>query len=154
MKVKNNLSILERQLNELHETYGIKIPELAIPYIREAMISFSVNAIHEDRQKRRKRMVETLKYLPKWMFVGYFYMFRLKIRKWFYKMAVEQAKTEAIVQNRKIWIVQATDLTFKLISSRDFKNGKKVKIFNRTITANDMTEDIAELTVYPPNQRK
>lgn len=153
-QVKTNLSILERQLNECYETHRVVVDELAFPYIREAMKSFAVKAVFEDRKKRRKRMIETLKHLPKWIFVGYFYMFRLRIRKWFWDMAVKQANIECQIQNRKIYVVQATDLTFKLISSRDFKNGKKVRIYKRTITANEMSEDIAELTVYPPNQKR
>jgi hypothetical protein len=153
MKVKTNLTILERELNELRETHGYIVPQFAYPYIRKAMIAFSVNAIHLDRQKRRKMMVDTLKNLPKWMFVGYYFFFRAKLKKWFYKMAVNQAKTEAIVQNRKIWVVQSTDLTYKLISTKDFRNAKSIKVFRKELTFQDM-DDTAALTVYPPNKRK
>lgn len=152
-QVKTNLSILERQLNECYETHRVVVDELAFPYIREAMRSFAVKAIHEDRQKRRKMMVETLKHLPKWMFVGYFYMFRLKLRKWFYRMAVKQARIEASIQNRKIWVVQSTDLTYTLISTKNFRDGKKVKVFKKELDFKDM-EEAADATIYPPNQKR
>lgn len=152
MKVKNNLSILERELNEFSETHKITIPEEAMFYIRRAMISFSVKAIQEERQRRRKRMVDTLKHLPKMFRIGYYHLLRARLKQWFFNMAVKQAHIETQIQNRKIWVVQATDLTYKLISTRDFKNAKTVKVFKKELTFKDMDE-AAALTIYPINKR-
>lgn len=151
-EVKNNLSVLERELNELYETHSITIPKEAFPYIRRAMVSFSVKAIQQERHRKRKQMVDTLKHLPRWVFVGYYFFFRARIKKWFFKMAVKQANIEAAIQNRKIWVVQATDLTYKLISTKDFRNAKTLKVFRKELNFKDMDE-VADATILPPARK-
>jgi hypothetical protein len=143
-----NKTILERELQELYATHMIILPDESFKYIRNAMKSFAVKAVQEERQRKRKAMVEVLKHLPKLFFIGYWYFFKLRMRKWFYDMAVKQAYIETEIQNRKIWIVQSGDLTYSLISSKDFKHGKSIKVFKKELTFKDM-DDAAVLTVQP-----
>lgn len=152
-KVKNNLTVLERELNEMYEKYGYIIPSFVYPYLRRAQIAFAVKAIQEERQRKRKEMIKVLRLLPKWFFVGYFYFLKARLKKWFFNMAVKQARIEADIQNRKIWIVQSTDLTYTLISTKNFRDGKKVKVFKKELDYRDMDE-AAERTIYPTNQKR
>lgn len=67
-------------------------------------------------------------------------------------MAVKQANIEAAIQNRKIWVVQATDLTYKLISTKDFRNAKTLKVFRKELNFKDMDE-VADATILPPARK-
>ena len=152
MNTKNNLTVLERYLNEYYETYGNVFPKESIPYLRKINRSFAEKAIREDRKKRRSEMVQMLRPLPRMFYLAYFYFIRAKIRKWFFNRALKTAMIESLIQNRKIWIVQSSMFTYTLISSKDFKNGKKVRVFKKDLTFKDMDE-VAELTVFPKHNK-
>ena len=143
-----NKTILDRQLTEMYQTTGKQIPGEAVPYIRKAMVSFAVKAIQEERQRKRKQMVEVLKHLPKFFFIGYWYFIKLWIRKRTYKIAVKQAQFRANTENYKVYVVQETEYSYRTISTLDFKYNKKIKVFKHNLTAKDL-EAKASLVVYP-----
>jgi hypothetical protein len=140
--------ILEIYLTELYEKTGLTLPPQSFHYIREAMKAFAVQAVHEERKRKRKLMVDTLKHLPKMFYIGFLFMLRLRIKNWNFNLAVKQAELRCKTEGYKIFVVQATELTFTTISSLDFNNKKKFRIFKNNMTFMDI-ERIASKVIYP-----
>ena len=61
---------------------------------------------------------------------------------------VRQAQLRADTEQYKIYVVQGKGLTFKLISTRDFKYNKAVRVFKNDLTAKDM-EAVSCFIAYP-----
>jgi hypothetical protein len=149
-KVRNNLTVLERQLNELFETHHVIVPTVAIPYIRNSMKSFAVNAIQDYKRNKRKEMIGLLKSLPGFFRLGYTYFLKLWIRKQFLKIAVKTAKLRAETEGYWMYIVQSGEVSYKVVSSQDFKHGKKIKVFKRDLTFMDLQRTACKV-VKPEN---
>ena len=141
--MKKNLSILERQLNELYETHGIVIPKEAFPYIRAAQKSFAIETVQRYKRNNRRKMIATLKPLPRYFRLAYMYFLKMYIRKRFFKLAVKTAKIRAQIEGYKIHVVLATEFTYKTISSRDFKHSKKIKVFKKEVNFMDLERESA-----------
>ena len=149
--MKKNLTVLERQLQELYETHGIVIPGAAFPYIRKAMVSFGVKSVEDYHKRKRNEMYSVLKRVPKFFFVGYWHFLKLLIRKWSYKLAVRQARLRAKTENYKVYVIQSSDFGYITLSTLDFKHNKSIRVFKKDITAKDMHKTAA-CVVYPPRR--
>lgn len=147
-KVRNNLSILERELNELYESKGIIVPKEAFPYIRRAMKSFAVATIYEDRKSRRMRMVESLKYLPKEFRIAYYEFFVQWIRKIYLKKAIRTAELKAFNEGYKQYVILATKYSYKIFSTRELKYNKKIRVLKKDLTAKEVSEKASRI-IYP-----
>jgi hypothetical protein len=147
-KVRNDLTVLERQLNELYETHGIEIPPKAFPYIRNAMKSFAVNAIQEYKRNRKRQMVRTLRYLPKAFRIAYQEFFIQWLRKIFLNKSIKTGKIKAYNENYKQYIVRATEYTYKIFSTLEFKHNKRVRILKKDLTVKDVERKAARV-IYP-----
>lgn len=149
-KIRNNLTVLERQLNELFETHAVIVPTVAMPYLRSAMKSFAVQAIRENKRKHRQDMIAILKAMPKLFRIGYAYFLKLWIRKQFLHAAIRTAKLRAETSGFKQYVILSGEFTYKIVSSQDFRVGKKLKVFKKELTFLDMQK--AACKVIRPSQ--
>lgn len=147
-QVRNNMTVLERELNELYETHGIAIPEKAMPYIRKAMKSFAVNAIYKYKKNRKERMVKSLKHVPKAFRIAYQEFFLQWIRKIFLKKAVRMAELKAYNEGYKQFVVRATTFSYKVFSTLEFKHNKQIKVLKKNLTAKDVEREASRI-IYP-----
>lgn len=79
-------------------------------------------------------------------------LLRARLSKWVTKIVRNQyckmAQLRADTENYKMYVVQGRGLTFKIISTREFKMNKRIRVFKKDLTAKEM-EEVSCFTAWP-----
>jgi hypothetical protein len=137
--LRSKLSIQGTELDEVQKTAAYA-----------AMVSYASAKIEEYRALERKRLVAVLKktfpalYLETWKF---------KIRRLMLKKSIEKAQVMADTEGYKVYVIRSTEVTYKLMTTLDVDQNKRMRVFGKNVDAIELTKTAAFTAtrkIHPP----
>lgn len=130
-------------LSELGGTWdGIDVQR--IPKIETAMTKFAFNEL--AKHKSRELNEHTVSFV-KLIFQANYDNIILFMRYRMYKAAVKKAKLRAKSEGYKMYVVRNDKISYRVISTLEFKINKRIRILDKDLSAKDMEREFP--TVYP-----
>jgi hypothetical protein len=138
------MTIFSRNL-KLHNA---RFPEKKIMIDPKTRDLIYISMLQLAKKVRQEENVTILKQgfglVPKLFFTKISLWIKRFVRNQYCKLAQLRSDTE----NYKVYVVQGRGLTFKLISTLDFKFNKSIRVFKKDLTAKEM-EAVSCFIAYP-----
>lgn len=128
---------------------GITLDERQRNAVQAAMYNYSARTVENfEREQNKAAMKEALKLFPA-LFKG---QIMLYLRKKSLNKAVKQAELRADVENRKMYVIRASNIAYTILSTADIEHNKKIRVFGKYVDAIKLHET-ADRVVYPPKRK-
>lgn len=128
---------------------GITLDERQRNAVQAAMYNYSARTVENfEREQNKAAVKEALKLFPA-LFKG---QIMLYLRKKSLNKAVKQAELRADIENRKMYVIRASNIAYTILSTADIEHNKKIRVFGKDVDAIKLHET-ADRVVYPPNRR-
>ena len=121
------------------------LTEKQIADIESVMTLF---ALYERRKFADKQLKEEIVSFSKLIFNGNYDNAILFMRYRMFRNAKKKALLRSKSEGYKMYVVRDSNLTYKVISTLDFKYNQRVSIMKKNVTAKEM-EKISSLVVFP-----
>lgn len=135
--LSKNISLHKKRFPDKEIKFNLGMLEV----VHLSMNEFALKVKKEDNLQILKRAIPGLGY-PLWL------RFSFWVKKLVREQYVKAAKHRSTVEGYKIYVLQGSGLTFKLISSREMKHNKRVRVFRKDLTAKEM-EELSCFVAYP-----
>ena len=136
-----NIKLFKGKYPDKHLTFNSS----ALGVIYDSMLEMAYEARREEDKEFWKQFRT---YAPRLLFT------RVKLwgKKFVRNQYVRQAQLRADTENYKCYVLQGKGLRFEIISTREFKYNKAVRIFEKDLTAKDM-EKLSCFIAYPKRKQ-
>lgn len=125
---------------------GITLDERQRNAVQAAMYNYSARTVENfEREQNKAALKEALKLFPA-LFKG---QIMLYLRKKSLNKAVKQAELRAEVENRKMYVIRASNIAYTILSTADIEHNKKIRVFGKDVDSIKLHET-ADRVVYPP----
>ena len=128
---------------------GITLDERQRNAVQAAMYNYSARTVENfEREQNKAAVKEALKLFPA-LFKG---QIMLYLRKKSLNKAVKQAELRANVENRKMYVIRASNIAYTILSTADIEHNKKIRVFGKDVDAIKLHET-ADRVIYPPKRK-
>ena len=128
---------------------GITLDERQRNAVQAAMYNYSARTVENfEREQNKAAVKEALRLFPA-LFKGHIMLY---LRKKSLNKAVKQAELRAEVENRKMYVIRASNIAYTILSTADIEHNKKIRVFGKDVDAIKLHET-ADRVIYPPKRR-
>lgn len=145
----NTRQVVTDVLRSQLSIYNTKLDPDQYRAVEMAMVEFGGRTVDNfEREQNKAAVKEALRLFPA-LFKG---QIMLYLRKKSLNKAVKQAELRAEVENRKMYVIRASNIAYTILSTADIEHNKKIRVFGKDVDAIKLHET-ADRVVYPPNRR-